>query len=192
VFVGGAVLVVACNAKVADDGATDGDVDAQTPPRVPVVHRSVAMACSTVRPPSTGTPPSIGGATCASDADCAAGRNGRCSLWLPEPPKCTYDECLVDADCGAAHVCTCRDLKYGNDACTPAGCRVDADCGGNYCSPSYGACRNEGVADWQCHSRADECVDDADCAPSAGGEPSLCSYDRTRGLWACVPEACPL
>lgn len=61
--------------------------------------------------------------------------------------------------------------------CMPGNCRVDSDCesGGGYCSPSQnaglfvcsdgcsGTCGG-GLTGYYCHTAADECVNDCDCA----------------------------
>lgn len=184
-------LVAACGGNVAHDASSDagdGAIDVG-PARTPIVHRSAPTTCPTDRPPSP--PPMFDtGGECKSDADCTAGRNGRCLVRLPWPAKCTYDECVVDADCSDHRVCTCRDTGYEFNACRAGACVTDGDCGDEYCSPSYAQCPGDGVERWVCHTRRDECVDDADCNATDPGR--FCKFDDARGIWACTTRVCPV
>jgi hypothetical protein len=61
---------------------------------------------------------------------------------------------------------------------------VDADCGENgYCSPTANTGCSGGLAGYYCHTSADECLDDEDCADA--GAYSVCAYDNTNQHWAC-------
>jgi hypothetical protein len=73
----------------------------------------------------------------------------------------------------------------------PGNCHVDADCpGGADCSPTYdftcGA--RYGVTGYYCHSCADACVNDSDCAD--GGAAGFCAYDPNTGHFACSYGVC--
>jgi hypothetical protein len=181
-------LFVACGGSTVST-ATSPDDGSTTAPRVPLVHRSSADACPTDR--ASGNASNFPGqpGACHADSDCTEGQNGRCVIALPFGPKCTYDECFVDNDCSRGAVCTCRNPPFGNNACVASGCLTDSDCAGQYCSPSYGSCRNQGVVQFVCHSPSDLCVDDIDCT---GGSGAICSFDSSRTAWACVTTACPL
>jgi hypothetical protein len=89
--------------------------------------------------------------------------------------------------CGVANQC-----KKGN-------CRIDSDCGpGGYCSPATDACG--AVLGYYCHTAADECVNDDDCAGRDAGPFLGCLPDvNSAGAdgtgaprWVCTPPAnCP-
>jgi Cys-rich repeat protein len=78
---------------------------------------------------------------------------------------------------------------YGGNTCMPGNCRVDSDCGaGGYCSPSRGSNGCGYVEGYYCHTRADLCVNDSDCA---GGN-MTCAWSATSGRWECANvEFCP-
>lgn len=163
--------------------------------RVPKNHRATATPCDGTRPTTEPVGIPDGGASgyvaCRTNEECTQGVNGRCSGNGHDGWHCTYDECTTDGDCKGGKVCQCGGgFRADNDVCLESGCRVDADCGPNgYCSPSLGDCGNySGVAGWFCHSAADECVDDADCASK--GENASCRYEPSVGYWRCSTQAC--
>jgi hypothetical protein len=192
-----------------DQSLADGD--ARSPPiaTTPSLHRPTGTVCAEPRAASTGqllncyAPywcPDGGQSGPCVDSNCTGGTNGRCECF--EPPTacgtrtiCTYDDCTSDADCGAGMACLCREttLPSGLAAttsaarrtvCVTASCRVDSDCGsGGYCSPSPSPyCTEWFTVEFHCHTPTDECLNDADC-----GQPnSYCTYDGTRGHWACM------
>jgi hypothetical protein len=170
--------------------ASPGGESIVTPPPVPLAHRSTASACPMDRPSGNASASGFTDTACTADSDCTQGQNGRCVLSLPNPAQCTYDQCFMDTDCSGGAVCACRNEPFGNNVCLIGACRVDSDCAGQYCSPSYGSCRNEGVVQYACHSSGDSCIDDSDCA-DGGDNPMLCSFDGSQGRWTCVLQSCP-
>jgi hypothetical protein len=66
---------------------------------------------------------------------------------------------------------------------------TDADCGGRYCSPSMGACGQQGLAGYYCHTPEDQCIDDVDCQ-SDGDAESYCAYIAIFARWMCAPAIC--
>jgi len=168
--------------------------------RVPAVHRASGSACPTARGAGNICTGGIDQGTnaCLTDSDCTAGTNGRC--FSPNgpgapgcsPTACSYDDCSSDSDCPARVPCLCRSSAADSNAnvCAAGGnCAVDADCGpGGYCSPG-------GFADfcstpiYFCHTPADTCVDDSDCAQSGSGPLQACNYDVPSGHFACS-EVC--
>jgi len=170
--------------------------------RAPAKHRASAASCdhtrATVEP---NVPPDVDGsiAMCRSDADCNSSENGRCVGNGHAGWRCTYDKCFSDLDCATIDdspaLCECEGegvVSEGN-TCLKVECRLDSDCGsGNYCSPSFGSCgRYSGIEGYFCHSKADECVDDADCNPdgSANGV-GYCAFMPTVGHWQCSTAQC--
>jgi hypothetical protein len=141
-----------------DAGATCpsiGDASPVAPVRVPMNHRSSAIACTTPRAAvtpvacgcldgGTGSVPQPDGSvclcgSCAQDSDCTQGANGRCEeLSLVPSLSCSYDECATDSDCEGGVPCTCRPTATFQNFCqTGSACATDSDCGpGGYCSPS--------------------------------------------------------
>jgi hypothetical protein len=181
--------------------------------RVPQKHRAAAVVCaapaSCVTATSTaeagGAPVPRGAAVptlpCTLDTDCTAGTKGQCVAQTGATTcQCVYDSCSSDADCAQmGGPCVCASSGQGQGIVAPAGgagnvcrggnCRLDADCGaGGYCSPSLGTCGNYGgVTGYYCHTAADKCVDDADCAAQGGGD---CRYDSAMGHWDCETSEC--
>ncbi len=176
------------DAGPTDAAPTDGgpaDDGAVLP--VPTLHRPVAVECSHDRGP--GSPePGLTGAECAVDADCTAGNNGRCngSRGGALTNYCSYDACFTDGECTLSEACRCRESTGDANVCVAGNCLLDGDCGaGGYCSPSRGFDRiNLGVDGFWCHTRADECVDDEDCAVD-GGSDARCTWFPARLHWAC-------
>ena len=70
-----------------------------------------------------------------------------------------------------------------------AACKSDAECaGGGYCSPSVDPDKtNYGITGWWCHTAADSCIDDADCATD-GGPVAKCAYDPGNTHWSCSSQ----
>jgi hypothetical protein len=132
---------------------------------------------------------------CRTHAECTAGDNGRCVGNGHDGWRCTYDDCFSDADCpgfdgGRAGVCACKNgFRSDNNVCLYAGnCRTDADCGGGYCSPTLGQCGRYGTfVGYYCHTSADECTDDADCAATPN---AYCAWSELKGHWACSTSYC--
>jgi hypothetical protein len=131
---------------------------------------------------------------CKQDGDCTAGTNGRCGpAGRINGCSCSYDQCFADADCPQGSVCECRatspsGVGSGTNVCKASNCRVDKDCPGSYCSPSLGSCGNYfGVVGYFCHTPADKCTDDADCAKQGGGD---CRWVPTTGAWLCQTSQC--
>jgi len=172
---------------------------------VPASHRATASACSAelaeagVRTSiyDGGSPGPValdgGVITCSSDNDCPPCQNGqldRC-LNVPQtlrPPWCMCDECNTDQDCGPNAVCVCNQRGWSGAAyenqCVTARCRVDAECGpGGFCSSSPGPCGS--ILGYYCHTAADKCLNDTDCA---AGE--RCLYSPAVGAWSCGTAAC--
>ena len=121
------------------------------------------------------------------------GTNGRC---LPDgwgvTYACSYDQCDADQDCPGDVACVCRASASDsapNLCATGSGCRLDSDCGPcGYCSPSGDPFFPPPV--YFCHTAADTCTDDTDCAQTPGSCPKGCDYDPQAGHWSCVTE-CP-
>jgi hypothetical protein len=159
--------------------------------REPAKHRPAEVVCG-MRPsamdasaPGGQSPPLQ---TCTMSSECTSGPNGRCIAGRIGT-YCTYDECFNDSDCNPGAVCLCQSsMSQGSRCATVAGCRIDADCPKGFCSPTFGTCGNySGVIGYACHSTADECVDDADCAKLAGG---YCMHDAMVGRWICSNSQC--
>jgi hypothetical protein len=146
---------------------------------------------------------------CQSDLDCTMGRNGRCGVFdefacygnANAAIECTYDSCNADRDCpGANGVCECgigATAVLGGaptrtaHLCATGNCRIDADCGdGGFCSRSYDptdvACGST-LEGYFCHTAADSCIDDSDCAVD-GGTTMACKYSSALGHWVCVVQ----
>jgi hypothetical protein len=169
----------------AGSGGTAGVVGTAGASGVPVHHRAADSTCPAERGPGNGA--GLGAGECAMDADCSAGDNGRCLVSGPAPYSyCSYDQCFDDGDC-AGLPCECRTSasSYVANVCvTGSNCRVDSDCGvDGYCSPSR---LNQwcGTA-YYCHTAADTCVNDTDCADSG------CNYDAQAGHWSCGGDCGP-
>ncbi len=172
---------------------------------IPAVHRATATACSgelaeagvptsIYNGGSTGpTAPDGGAVTCATDSDCPPCQNGQLDHCVSEylstgsSNRCLCDECNSDQDCGNMDVCACDRAFWTNyisgNLCVGGNCRVDADCGpSGFCSPALGACGGRG---YYCHTAADTCLNDTDCAAGI-----LCDYSVVTGVWSCSTASC--
>jgi hypothetical protein len=102
--------------------------------------------------------------------------------------ECTYDACFHDTDCKAGTTCACHGSAYAGgqgNTCSPGDCRVDADCGaGGYCSPSIDLSSCGDLGGYYCHTPADTCVDDSDCAGTLNV--AACIYSPSAGRWQCT------
>ena len=132
--------------------------------------------------------------SCTTNAECTEGTNGRCDGNSHDGWQCTYDQCFDDGECGDG-VCECQGgFRSDNNICLQTGnCRLDADCGGcGFCSPTLGDCGDYlGTVGYYCHTPADECVDDSDCAPDPQqGGPPHCSFAPAVGHWKCSYAQC--
>jgi hypothetical protein len=177
-------------------GAVDGSKGADASDsggnlgRVPAVHRAAAAECTHVRGAGN-FDPTLMFADCKSDAECTTGTNGRClsSMGGAQTNTCSYDGCFLDSEC-SGKVCTCREPGgIAANRCSQGNCTVDATCGvGGYCSPSVDPDKtNYGITGWWCHTAADSCIDDADCATD-GGPSAKCAYDPKATHWSCSSE----
>lgn len=104
-------------------------------------------------------------------------------------------DCTTDGDCGASsEVCACEPTGA---RCVSSLCHVDGDCGrGGYCSPSYSVtigCNlngtptsRRGLDGFFCHTAADQCNNDADCA---SGETCTWAPEQP-GRWICYSPSC--
>lgn len=183
-------------AEAPADATHDGSMereDALPPaPGLPVKHRPVGEMCDDRREPGTAMAGFEG--ECDEDADCVDGRNGRCRDFRGDQ-RCTYDECFSDADCPGKGVCECGGGFWSDhNVCLNDGnCRTDADCADGEregaCSPTLGDCGDyAGVVAYYCHTPADECVDDADCAGVLPG--GYCAFNPAAGHWKCSDAQC--
>lgn len=184
-------------------GTTSGNTE--TTLREPKVHRASPTACTPGRFDSPSTAPDggvdpNGYIQCTSHAECNKGKNGRCSGNGHDGWRCTYDFCDGDIDCGGGtNVCECEGgFRSDNNVClSQNGCATDRDCGPagyGWCSPTLGACGHYSKTEsYQCHTPADECVDDSDCTENGTGPfggPGYCAYDSTVGHWKCSTSEC--
>ena len=201
------------SAEAGDGGAPDvfvpfcdpAPADAGTPPAgdaaVPLKHRAAHACCASQRGAGPGGQPYSGSVNpCTSDSDCKAGVNGRCFPWegLVSAGGCSYDECFTDSTCGSGATCVCRTSAGGSAAnvCDRGGnCVVDSDCGpGGFCSPSTTSCYVS-PGPYYCHTPADTCLNDSDCASVDAGSAacpvySYCAYDADVGALGCSSAAC--
>jgi hypothetical protein len=187
----------ASDAATLDAPAADAALGDAAAGRIPSDHRPAGMTCTpTVLPPEPEIPDAGFGPSatfeCRIHEDCTAKPAGRCVVIpanLPEQggTRCIYDECTVDADCPSGGVCVCGDVA---NTCLASACRIDSDCGrGGYCSPYTPPC-GTGVAGYACHASTDVCVNDSDCAGTAGLTPTVCTYDTAAGAWKCMITGC--
>ena len=160
---------------------------------VPDHHRTDDGQCSQPAPAGNcNFGGSSGGGMCSSDTECTdGGVNGRCveSQGGVAFCGCTYDTCMHDTDCASGQACACHGSTYnsGGNTCMAGNCRVDTDCGaGGYCSPSYDPTGCGGLLGYFCHTAADLCVNDRDCATTGG--PQVCWYTTATGRWECHPQ----
>jgi Cys-rich repeat protein len=141
------------------------------------------------RPPGTAGGP---GGACASDADCTMGDNGRC-LFGRIGAYCNYDECFEDSDCPTGQLCAC-DIGPGyQNICIEAGCLTNGDCPGSHtCASSLSSCGTYfPPMGYYCHTDADACTLDADCAAMGAG--ASCRYNDfgpDMGRWTCSSSMC--
>ncbi len=182
----------------APDASTSPDAAVTTcGARVPLQHRPAGSTCPTARGPGIVSTPDAGGRPpgwCNSDSDCTAGVNGRCAARIGGAyyQSCDYDQCTDDSACSGVP-CQCRSSATDsapNLCLTGSDCVVDSDCGScGFCSPVPAGCGSGPVA-YSCHTAADTCVDDSDCAGSPNR--SVCLPDPTLKHWSCAPlEGCP-
>ncbi len=164
-------------------------VEPEKKPRTPKRHRSEHEGCSradTTTVTYAPMPPPPLGPACTTRADCKGMTNPRCAAG-----HCVSDACYEDEDCKDGGVCTCEQSGARGWYCKPGNCAVDADCssGGasGFCSPTWdmGCGAFFGVVGWYCHTKQDECVDDADCKDDEGKGPGFCAYDKEQGKWRC-------
>jgi hypothetical protein len=169
------------------DASVDAEAGQADGGRVPLNHRPNDALC--LGGASAGNCPGgdSGAFACQKDGDCTAGTNGRCrEFGGPVGCFCSYDTCAKDADCPTGQTCACHGSPYNeaSNTCVPGNCRVDADCGPGFsCSPTVpegGWCGN--VGGYYCHTPADSCLDDSDCA-TAGNR--FCAYSTTDARWTC-------
>ncbi|HEX7509299.1 MAG TPA: DUF6599 family protein [Polyangia bacterium] len=183
----------------------------------PLQHRSTPASCPSQRGPGPSCANTMC-SSCSSDPQCIDGKNGRCFPWegLVSLGGCSYDECFTDSNCGLRTPCLCRSSPTDNNAnmCDVGGnCAVDSDCGpGGYCSPSMETCystnleavvegRNYGGPNpYYCHTAADLCVNDSDCASLDAGTATTsscptytpCAYNAQSNRWECTQLLCCL
>jgi hypothetical protein len=188
-----ALVVVACggnNVPATAGGADMATMQPSSPmPSTPSTHRPSSPGPCT--PQGPGYCPTGMGGSCAKDADCTGGLDGRCVVTSSTACGCRYDACRTDADCAAGTDCACDAQRGGAGSsgnptvCVPSDCRTDADCGSRYCSPSVpGSCG--GNSGWFCHTAADECGNDADCATTTVGMRGACIHSAEIGHWVCM------
>jgi hypothetical protein len=165
-------------ALVIDAGADSSHADSAGVAEVPRNHRANDSACATPASPGqcgpivTNPPDASTSNPCTSDVQCTAGRDGRCNTQAPAyglmDCKCDYDTCAVDTDCPTGELCVCHGTAYAYGAgntCMPGNCRVDSDCGEHgYCSPTAAVGGCGAVVGYYCHTAADTCINDSDCA----------------------------
>ncbi len=184
----------ASDSSTTDTSSTDTKSDSGG--RVPVNHRASDALCAGAPGPGSCSLGGGGGPTCSADGDCKSGTNGRCVENVGGGARicfCSYDTCTHDTDCAKGKLCVCHGSPYtaGGNTCTDGACRVDADCGaGGFCSPTRGGGCG-GLTGYFCHTSADTCVDDPDCA-GGGGVPKICAYSATSKHWECTAQLlCP-
>jgi hypothetical protein len=172
----------------AGSGGTAGTGGAPVT-KQPLKHRSASAQCA--RPAGPLPPPPLPAdasapvPACTQDSDCLAGPNPRC-VFGRIGGRCSYDACFDDSVCKAGTLCECGAPGGAGNACLSTSCRVDGDCPGSWCSPTFGTCGNySGVIGYSCHTPADLCTDDADCA--MGG---YCMYEPIARHWVCSTSQC--
>ncbi len=192
---GGGALAGTCDSVPPFELAVTCSVVERSPkPLAP--HRVAAEQCERERPRGPVCPPRhVGGVDydrdrleCMCHEECDGGDNGRCYVY---GYNCSYDECFTDEDCGPGRLCMCGYGEDGNHVCVQAGCRTDADCpGGKLCSPTLTAfCPNlSRVVGYYCHTDADECGTDADCALDIAN--GYCIFDGDLAHWRCSRSSC--
>ena len=178
----------------SDSISTDASTFLDGGGRTPVNHRPNDAQCTQAAPAGNFTL-MMGLGDCTNDAACTTGTNGRCVQSTHGAPRCScsYDTCAHDTDCAAGKLCACHGSPFtagGGNACIDGNCRVDADCGAGYCSPSHGSSGCGGLTGYYCHTAADRCTDDADCAD--GGSFRVCGWAAMNNRWECQPQQlCP-
>jgi hypothetical protein len=176
------------------DGGSNSGGGGGTGGREPEKHRAVATSCDHERPPGDPCFGACDGTTgCVADTECTAGENGRCESFRGYS-ECTYDVCFEDSDCGQGGPCGCETTLWSDaNTCLAGNCQTDADCGpGGYCSPTLSTCGNySGVTGYYCHTRDDECTDDAECTGQAGQfGPGYCMFSVQVSHWICSYSHC--
>jgi hypothetical protein len=162
----------------------------------PTLHRPVPETCPLLVGDCPSGTPDMGQA-CTSDKSCTAGTHGHCNV-IRGGCACAYDDCSKDSDCPANNVCACAatiNMPGASNGCVAGNCRVDADCGaGGYCSPSLGmgCIPNLPLQGYFCHTRADSCVNDQDCASPPAGPFRIghCEWHPEVSHWACTFVSC--
>ncbi len=186
---------------------SDGPPQPPTPAKCvqPRYHRPSAVACSTTRPPGVNLDGGVesgggAGAPCTNDSQCVdAGVNARCTPGGPGMVnRCEPDMCFTDTDCSGDGTCECGTrAPYGRYAntCLPGNCRVDSDCTEcGYCSPAYIGCMKLSgtstltLTGYYCHTPADLCTNDRDCADAGPG--AACIYQSVTERWECANLFC--
>lgn len=188
-------LASASACRKGDDITSDPKGGSTKPPnvepakkvRAPKKHRKEHEGCpradtatatyAPMAPPPLGPP-------CTTRADCKGMTSPRCAAG-----HCVSDACYEDQDCKSGGVCTCEQSGARGWYCKPGDCAVDADCGANgFCSPTWdmGCGAFFGTVGWYCHTKDDECVDDADCKDSDKSTgPGFCAFDPEKKKWRC-------
>lgn len=197
-FVLAALLVAGCGGAASpaprDAAVVPPDFAFASTPSLPIAqHRPTAVAC----PSGPGTCKTAA-SSCASDSDCTQSAHGHCDTNGTNSCGCRYDQCVSDGECGGSNSCICASQivagqlgNPGNVCSTVGNCHVDSDCGvGGSCSPSPTV---NGCAPWFgtvegyfCHSAADSCNNEVDCA--AGNR--SCGYLPELGHWGCFWVEC--
>jgi hypothetical protein len=171
----------------ADGGGGGDDGGGPLPP--PDKHRATAVACgASPVPPEPNIDKTNFGPNptfeCKKNEDCTKQKGGRCAIiecggfggpaCAPQGTRCDYDACSSDLDCTNGAVCDCGTGEGGTNRCVKSQCRTDAECGTDgYCSPSQQVCSSL-IEGWYCHSSADTCRNDSDCASGMLGQ--LCMF----------------
>jgi hypothetical protein len=164
-----------------------GNSGGGTSSETPVNHRTDDAQCQTMPTAGDCTLGGFSNIACTADGQCNLGTNGRCEQSSGNC-RCTYDSCMHDSDCGSGKTCVCHGSPYSGtngNTCSASDCRIDSDCGPNgYCSPAFtpGVCG--AVPAYHCHTVADACVNDSDCASQ--GSNVGCTY--LDGRWQCATE----
>jgi hypothetical protein len=192
--------VIGCDGSLPSNNTGTGGQGAG----VPAFHRATAAACSAQGTDGAVTTPATDGGSpgqvapdaavnvpCLTASDCGPCPTGvvRCLVRSPaQPNACVCDQCNSDQDCPSTEACLCFQTTWARypagNTCVQGNCRVDSDCGaGGYCSPTVSGC---GYGAYYCHTPADTCLNDTDCAGSSIG----CVYSPTTGAWGCASIVC--
>lgn len=159
-------------------------------PAEPSEHRTEPADCDVERPTWSVESSAGDDDRCAEHADCTDGEDGRCTTLYNRGGAyldCTYTECVTDDDCAGVCACAAGGEQAHNTCIRPGNCETDDDCGDDFCSPSVGTCGpGWGLLGHFCHTREDECRDDADC----GGGSAYCAFSRADRHWVCEDDMC--